>query len=77
MFVLVFKMSSFPFLYSPLRFSDIDSHIVIVPATCLVIDLTPLGTIQAIFAWKKKICCDECSEKITFKLTIGENVLTQ
>ena len=46
-------MFSFPILKSPLRFSDVE--VIAITATCLVNDLRPLGTIQAIFVMERKI----------------------
>ena len=45
-------MFSFPVMKSPLRFSDVE--VTPFPATCLVNNRRPLGTIQAIFVWKER-----------------------
>ena len=46
-------MFSFPILKSSLRFADVE--VIAIPATCLVNDFRPLGTIQAIFVWKERL----------------------
>ena len=45
-------MFSFPTFKSPLRFSAVE--VIAIPATCLVNDLRPLGTIQATFVSKER-----------------------
>ena len=45
-------MFSFPILKSLLRFSNVD--VIAIPATCLVNDLRPLGTIKAIVVRKER-----------------------
>ena len=45
-------MFSFRIVKSPLRFCDVE--VIAFPATCLVNDLRPLETIQAIFVWKER-----------------------
>ena len=45
-------MFCFSILKSPFRFSGIE--VIAIPATCLLNNLRPLGTIEAIFVWKER-----------------------
>ena len=57
-------MFSFLILKSPLHFSGVE--VIAIPATCLVNDFRPLGTIQAIFIWKERFDATSV-QKITFR----------
>ena len=69
-------MFSFPTLKSTLRFSDVE--VIAFLSACLVNDLRPLETIQAIFEWKERFDGTNLpSGKTDYQCKIKETLFTQ